>query len=253
MSQWVIQGIRRGIKTTAYPSRPESAAGVTPGLPAGGPMDVGTGAALVECCPTQALSQRNGDVAVEHGRCVHCYRCRRDVKRPLDWQQTYEWAAIRDSQNEFSPPFKGSLHVIVVDAGDCGACLNEVKQLNNPYYNMHRLGFFITPTPRHADVMLVVGPVTDHMRFALQKIYAAMPTPKRVIAVGACAVSGGVFAGSFVCAKGLASVLPVDVEVPGHPPPPLAILHGLLVAVGRKTFAPLVAPVPAMEANSVRS
>ena len=138
--------------------------------------------------------------------------------------------------------FQRSIHIIVVDAGDCGACLNEVKQLNNPYYNMHRLGFFITPTPRHADVMLVVGPVTDYMRFVLQKIYDAMPTPKRVIAVGACAVSGGVFAGSFVCAKGLADVLPVDVEVPGHPPPPLAILHGLLVAVGRKTSASLVSP-----------
>ena len=102
-----------------------------------------------------------------------------------------------------------------MDAGDCGACLNEVKQLNNPYYNMHRLGFFITPTPRHADLMLVVGPVTDHMRFVLQKIYDAMPTPKRVVAVGACAVSGGVFAGSFVCSKGLANVLPVDVDSAG--------------------------------------
>ena len=104
-----------------------------------------------------------------------------------------------------------------MDAGDCGACLNEVKQLNNPYYNMHRLGFFITPSPRHADVLLVVGPVTDHMKFALKKVYDAMPTPKRVVAVGACALSGGVFAESFVCAKGVADVLPVDVEVPGNP------------------------------------
>ena len=103
-----------------------------------------------------------------------------------------------------------------MDAGDCGACLNEVKQLNNPYYNMHRLGFFITPTPRHADVLLVVGPVTDQMRFALKKIHDAMPTPKRVVAVGACALSGGVFAKSFVCANGVADVLPVDVEVPGQ-------------------------------------
>jgi Ni,Fe-hydrogenase III small subunit len=206
MSQWVINGIRRGIKTTAYPSRTEGAAGVTPGLPHGGPMDAATGAALAERCPTEALSQNNGIMSVDYGRCVHCYRCLRDVERPLDWQLTYEWAAVRESQNEFSAAFKRSIHVIVVDAGDCGACLNEVKQLNNPYYNMHRLGFFITPTPRHADVMLVVGPVTDYMRFVLHKIYDAMPTPKRVVAVGACAVSGGVFAGSFVCGKGLASV-----------------------------------------------
>jgi Ni,Fe-hydrogenase III small subunit len=253
MSQWVINGIRRGIKTTAYPSRSEGAVGATPGRPDGGHMEAGARAALVERCPTEALSQTNGKISVDYGRCVHCYRCLRDVERPLNWQRTYEWATVRGSQNEFGPAFKRSIHVIVVDAGDCGACLNEVKQLNNPYYNMHRLGFFITPTPRHADVMLVVGPVTDHMRFVLRKIYDAMPTPKRVIAVGACAVSGGVFAGSFVCANGLANILPVDVEVPGHPPPPLAILHGLLVAVGRKTSASLVSNQEAVEANSVQS
>jgi len=139
-----------------------------------------------------------------------------------------------------------------VDAGDCGACLNEVKQLNNPYYNMHRLGFFITPSPRHADVLLVVGPVTDHMKFALQKVYDAMPTPKRVVAVGACALTGGVFADSFVCAKGVADVLPVDVEVPGNPPPPLAILHGLLVAVGRKPAAPFSAASAQIETCAVK-
>jgi len=252
MSQWVINGIRRGIKTTAYPRSPERAAGVTPGLPRGGEMD-GAGAALVERCPTEALTQTNGDVSVDHRRCVHCYRCVREVERPLNWEQTYEWAALRNNQNEFTAAFARSIHIIVVDAGDCGACLNEVKQLNNPYYNMHRLGFFITPTPRHADVLLVVGAVTDHMRFVLHKIYDAMPTPKRVVAVGACAVSGGVFADSFVCAKGLADVLPVDVEVPGQPPPPLAILHGLLVAVGRKTSTALVSPPPANEPNLVTS
>ncbi|MGC1729115.1 MAG: hypothetical protein WA747_07015 [Steroidobacteraceae bacterium] len=168
-------------------------------------------------------------------RCVHCYRCVRGIEYPLNWEPTYEWAvAAGRPTNELGQPFRRSIHILVVDAGDCGACLNEVKQLNNPYYNMHRLGFFITPTPRHADVLLVVGPVTDQMRFALEKIYKAMPTPKRVIAAGACALSGGVFANSFACANGVADVLPVDVAVPGNPPPPLAILHGLLVAVGRK-------------------
>src|SRR5580704_4477342 len=203
MSQWVINGIRRGIKTIAYPGSPERAAGVTPGLPHGGEMD-GAGAALAACCPTEALTQTNGGVSVDHRRCVHCYRCVREVECPLHWQQTYEWAALQKNHDEFGAAFARSIHIIVVDAGDCGACLNEVKQLNNPYYNMHRLGFFITPTPRHADLMLVVGPVTDHMRFVLQRIYDAMPTPKRVMAVGACAVSGGIFAGSFVCSKGLA-------------------------------------------------
>jgi Ni,Fe-hydrogenase III small subunit len=197
------------------------------------------------------FSQVNGKVSADVRRCIHCYRCVRGIEHPADWEQTYEWATVRDSQNGFNQPFQRSIHICVVDAGDCGACLNEVKQLDNPYYNMHRLGFFITPSPRHADVLLVVGPVTDHMRVALQKIYDAMPTPKRVVAVGACALTGGVFAGSFVCANGVADVLPVDVEVPGNPPPPLAILHGLLVAVGRKPSASISTP-SAIETNAMK-
>ena len=234
MSQWVINGIRTGIKTTAYPAKRETAAGVTPGLPVGGDYPPNEMNSLIERCPARVFSGSDGRVIVEHRRCVHCFRCVRGIEHPVGWQQDYEWGIVRDGQHEFAQPFHRSIHICVVDAGDCGACLNEVKQLNNPYYNMHRLGFFITPTPRHADVLLVVGTVTDHMRVALQKVYDAMPTPRRVVAVGACAVSGGVFADSFVCTKGVAEVLPVDVEVPGNPPPPLAILHGLLVAVGRK-------------------
>ena len=125
------------------------------------------------------------------------------------------------------------MHIRVVDAGDCGACLNEVKLLNNPFYNMHRLGFFITPTPRQADILLVVGPVTDHMETPLLKTYEAMPEPKRVMAVGTCALSGGIFGPGFACGSGVSDILPVDMEIPGCPPPPLAILHGLLVLSGR--------------------
>jgi Ni,Fe-hydrogenase III small subunit/ferredoxin-like protein FixX len=251
MSQWVIKGIRTGIKTTVYPRDVEHAAGVTPGLPCGCDASPSSAAALVDCCPTQVFSQVNGKVSADVRRCIHCYRCVRGIEHPPDWEQTYEWATVRDSQNGFNQPFQRSIHICVVDAGDCGACLNEVKQLDNPYYNMHRLGFFITPSPRHADVLLVVGPVTDHMQVALKKIYDAMPTPKRVVAVGACALTGGVFAGSFVCANGVADVLPVDVEVPGNPPPPLAILHGLLVAVGRKPSASISTP-SAIETNVMK-
>ncbi len=251
MSQWVINGLRTGIKTSAYPARAESAPGVSPGLPFGGNYSARDLALLVERCPTGVFSEREGQIVVDHRRCIHCYRCARGLDHPANWQRDYEWGTVRDGQREFGQPFQHSIHICVVDAGDCGACLNEVKQLNNPYYNMHRLGFFITPTPRHADVLLVVGAVTDHMRFALQKVYDAMPTPKRVVAVGACALSGGAFTGSFVCAKGLADVLPVDVEVPGNPPPPLAILHGLLVAVGRKPAARLGAPLLAKEVKLV--
>ena len=239
MSQWVIKGIRTGIKTTAYPRQEEHAPGTTPGLPAD--VDAGADAvSIVACCPTGALSESDGKISVDRRRCIHCYRCVRGVEQPLVWRQDYEWAECPVTQSGgdgLGPAFRHSIHILVVDAGDCGACLNEVKQLNNPYYNMHRLGFFITPSPRHADILLVVGPGTDHMRVPLQKIYHAMPAPKRVVAVGACALSGGVFSDSFVCAGGVEEILPVDVQVPGHPPPPLAILHGLLVATGRKAPA----------------
>jgi Ni,Fe-hydrogenase III small subunit len=183
-------------------------------------------------CPSGALAAQDGRLVVDDRRCIHAYRCVRQTAEPVPWRNGYEWAKAT-GDGEPGSSFRRSIHLLVVDAGDCGACLHEVRQLNNPYYNMHRLGFFVTPTPRHADVLLVVGPVTDHMRVALQKTYDAMPTPKRVVAVGTCALSGGVFGPSFVSASGVASVLPVDVEVPGQPPPPLAILHGLLVAVGR--------------------
>ena len=95
---------------------------------------------------------------------------------------------------------------MVVDAGDCGACLHEVKQLNNPLYNMHRLGFFLTATPRTADLLLVVGPVSENMRGPLLKTYEAMPDTKRVMAVGACAITGGVFGRSFMSAGGVRTV-----------------------------------------------
>lgn len=238
MSQWVINGLRTGIKTTVYPRGQEQAAGVTPGLPRDGFAPSPSAAqALIDCCPTNVFSRDGGKILADSRRCIHCLRCLCKGDYSANWDETYEWGVARNGQHEFAQPFHRSIHICVVDAGDCGACLNEVKQLNNPYYNMHRLGFFITPSPRHADVLLVVGSVTDHMRVALQKVYDAMPAPKRVIAVGACAVTGGVFADSFVCSKGLSEVLPVDVEVPGHPAPPLAILHGLLVAVGRKPSA----------------
>jgi Ni,Fe-hydrogenase III small subunit len=250
MIQWVRRGVRTGIKTTAYPAKPEIAAGVSPGFPLGGQQSAIE--SLVACCPTQALSETDGQVVVDYRRCVHCYRCARQTAAPLPWSHGYEWASANDSddpQRNLGTEFSRSIHILVVDAGDCGACLHEVKQLNNPYYNMHRLGFFLTPTPRHADILLVVGPVTDNMRVALLKTYDAIPTPKRVVAVGACALSGGVFGPSFVSEGGVAKVIPVDVEIPGQPPPPLAILHGLLVAVGQRAPASLVSPAPSLAAQ----
>lgn len=237
IKQWVFQGFRTGVRTTHYPLVNERAPGVSPGLPASASeLSEEQGRRLVEICPTGAIEFENGAARVDLRRCVHCFRCARQADPPLPWENGYEWACLAANARPPQWPkiFSRSLHIRVVDAGDCGACLSEVKQLNNPYYNMHRLGFFISPTPRTADILLVVGPVTDQMREPLQEAYEAMPTPKVVMAVGACALSGGVFGPSIFSGSGVSSFLPVDIEVPGAPPAPLAILHGLLVAAGRK-------------------
>jgi Ni,Fe-hydrogenase III small subunit len=233
MSRWVWRGLRIGIKTSAYPNVEETSAGVSPGLPvesAPKPNEIG---GLVHRCPTGALVESEGHVHVERRNCIHCMRCARG-DTVMSWETGYEWAVPHANHSrDLGLAFARSLHIRVVDTGDCGACLREVKQLNNPYYNLHRLGFFFTPTPRQADVLLVVGPGADQTRRALEKTYAAMPEPHLVIAVGACALSGGVFKDSFMCSNGVGAIVPVDFEVPGNPPPPLAILHALLLATGR--------------------
>lgn len=129
--------------------------------------------------------------------------------------------------------FQRSLHLRHVDAGSCNACESELKQLTSPYYDLHRLGIFFTTSPRHADLLLVTGSITREMEEPLQRTYEAMPDPRLVVAVGACACDGGVFGPSALARGGLAKVLPVDVFIPGCPPTPYALIHGLLVAVGR--------------------
>ncbi len=237
IKQWVLQGLRVGVVTTGYPARKEEAVGVSPGIPSIMSRVADDEARrLVATCPTGAIEAENGNVRVDLRRCVHCFRCARGEDARMAWDSGYEWARFAEGVKEPAWPsgFSKSLHIRVVDAGDCGACLSEVRQLNNPYYNMHRLGFFLTPTPRNADILLVVGPVTEQMRKPLLETFWAMPTPKLVMAVGACALSGGVFGTSIFSGSGVGSVLPVDIEVPGAPPPPLAILHALLLAAGRK-------------------
>lgn len=249
MSSWFWHGVRRGIQTTRYPGAPETAAGVSPGRPLAttfaSPEQASQAASN---CPVGAITARQNIATVDLRTCVWCQRCHFGSSNLLDWDASFEWAETPATKKDYSAlhsAFGQSLHVMVVDAGDCGACLHEVKQLNNPLYNMHRLGIFLTATPRTADVLLVVGPVSENMRGPLLKTYEAMPEPKRVLAVGTCAITGGVFGKSFMSAGGVGMVLPVDLEVPGDPPPPLAILHGLLVVAGRKK--PITAPTQPRE------
>ena len=126
-----------------------------------------------------------------------------------------------------------SLHIRHLDAGSCNACDWELTALLNPVYDVQRLGIDFVASPRHADLLLVTGTMTRNLREAARLTYEAMPQPRLVVAAGACAISGGVFAGSYASEDGIASVLPVDVWIPGCPPRPEAIIHGLLTAVGK--------------------
>lgn len=246
MVNWVLKGLRTGIVTTRYPDLLDEHPGISPGLARGAALPgAGSAKELADRCPTGAIEARGAQAIIDRGRCVHCFRCRPDGDGPIaEWEEGYEWAALAGDtaalHTKLNAAFGRSLHIRFVDAGACGACMSEARQLDNPYYNMHRLGLFATPTPRNADVLLVAGPVSDAMRLPLRKTWEAMAPPKRVVVIGACAISGGVFGPSFAAAGGVAEVIPVDVVVPGCPPPPLAILHGLLVVVGRKPPSRLV-------------
>jgi Ni,Fe-hydrogenase III small subunit len=121
-----------------------------------------------------------------------------------------------------------SLAIRVVDAGSCNGCELEINALGNAFYDMERFGLHLVASPRHADVLLVTGPVTKNMREALERTYRAMPSPKWVVAVGGCARDGGVFAGSYACLGGVSAVVPVDLHIPGCPPNPTQLLSGLL-------------------------
>jgi Ni,Fe-hydrogenase III small subunit len=127
-----------------------------------------------------------------------------------------------------------ALCIRVVDAGSCNACELEIQALGNPYYNMEGLGIKFVASPRHADMLLVTGPVSKNMEAALRIAYDAIPDPKLVVAVGECACTGGMFGASYASCGQVSNVIPVDVAVPGCPPPPLDILQAILSAVSAR-------------------
>lgn len=121
-----------------------------------------------------------------------------------------------------------SLSIRQIDAGSCNACELEINALSNAFYDLERFGLRFVASPRHADVLLVTGPVTKNMREALLRTYDATPAPKWVVAAGTCALDGGLFAGSYACVGGVSAVIRVDLHIPGCPPTPTALLKGLL-------------------------
>jgi Ni,Fe-hydrogenase III small subunit len=132
-----------------------------------------------------------------------------------------------------------------VDAGSCNGCELEIHALGNPYYNLEGLGIRFVASPRHADLLLVTGPVAKHMAIALQRTYDATPDPKLVVAVGDCGACGGIFGESYASLGRVANVIPVDVAIPGCPPTPTALLGGILAAITHSAAPPRPTETPA--------
>jgi Ni,Fe-hydrogenase III small subunit/ferredoxin len=250
MLAWIPRGVAKGRITTRYPRTREA-----PPDRYHGPVAVldstGAGRELESCCPTGAIAvDERGRVSLDRGRCIACGECTRIAPHRFAFTHRYETAArtrqalvvgdvdhddpgpARRTLAEQARALRRSIHVRHIDTGSDGAEEWEIQALWNPYYDIQRLGFFLTAAPRHADVLLATGVVTAPMRAPLERTWAVMPEPKALIAVGTDACSGGLTADGEATSAGIDAVLPVDVYVPGSPPPPIAILHGLLLAAG---------------------
>ena len=249
MSIWVLRGLRDGVVTTRWPGRPDPYAGSWRGparaLGPAGPVDQAL-------CPTGAISAHG----VDQGKCILCGRCVAERPDLFAWSQGATGLAAaalnrealvvpeapetdravqtaRARLRKHTAALRRSVHVRHVDAGSDGSDEWEIQALLGPVYDVHRLGIFFTPSPRHADILLVTGAGARGMAEPLRQTYDAMPEPKIVIAVGTDAVSGGLASPSYAVTGGIGGIVPVDVWVPGSPPTPFSILHALLLALGR--------------------
>lgn len=192
-------------------------------------------------CPTQAIVITGEEMRINHKACIFCGRCVEHCEsQQIHHTKQYELATISHCMTEHVGPlltakiravFGRSLHIRHVDVGSCNACDFEMSALTNPIYDLQQYGIDFVPSPRHADMLMVTGVVTRNLTQALLMTYEAAPTPKIVMAVGACAASGQVFPTSYAIRGPVDEIIPVDVFVPGCPPRPQALLYGLLLAM----------------------
>ncbi|MBI3860328.1 MAG: NADH-quinone oxidoreductase subunit NuoB [Planctomycetia bacterium] len=251
MFEILRERIQQQYRTAGYPEEPAPARPVRfRGLPLLDSTKCPEGcSSCVEACPTQAIKHQDNALRLDMGRCLFCTDCMEAC--PADavrYSDDYRLATrTRDGLVVGAKPlelaqaldkkarriFGRSLKLRQVSAGGCNACEADVNVLNTVVFDLGRFGIQFVASPRHADGLLITGPVTENMRLALIKTYEAVPAPKLVIAVGACAISGGPYIGHGEVHNGADSAVPVDLYVPGCPPSPWTILDGLLRLLGR--------------------
>ncbi len=241
----------QGRRTVNFPKEAPSLPDRFRGLPQ---IDWSTCAAdcalCIEACPVKAIRREQKSAALDLGSCIFCGRCERACPdKAIGFTAEYRMAS-RERQNlllreadPFRPAsplqpdllrlFRRSLRLRQVSAGGCNACESDVNVLNTVVFDLARFGVQFVASPRHADGLLVTGPVTLNMELALKKTYEATPSPKIVIATGACAISGGMFAEHRDVHRGVDEILPVDLYIPGCPPNPYTVLDGIMRLLGK--------------------
>ncbi len=247
----IAERLRQGHRTMSYPRGP---APPMPdrfrGLPIIEQSKCPDGCqTCAEACPTDAVVRRDGALAVDMGRCLFCTECATACPNgAITYGQDYRLATrtrqdlvtdgralalARALDDKTRRLFGRSLKLRQVSAGGCNACEADVNVLGTLVFDLGRFGIQFVASPRHADGLLITGPVTQNMKYALEQAYEATPAPKIVIAVGACAISGGPYIDHEEVHNGADSVVPIDLYVPGCPPHPMTILDGLLRLLGR--------------------
>jgi Ni,Fe-hydrogenase III small subunit/NAD-dependent dihydropyrimidine dehydrogenase PreA subunit len=250
MLQVSLARLKQGHRTIPYPAQAPTLPDRFRGLPAIDASKCPDGCrACVDACPTNAITSDGKDMRLDLGRCIFCTDCieacpegairytqdyrlatRTRADLVLEGQTLKRAQALEEKSRRL---FGRSLKLRQVSAGGCNACEADLNVLNTVVFDLPRFGIQFVAAPRHADGIVVTGPVSANMRTALLETYAAIPAPKLVIAVGACAISGGPYVDNPEVYNGCASLLPVDLFIPGCPPHPLTILDGLLRLLGK--------------------
>ncbi len=250
MLQVLHSRLKQGYKTIdfpdAEPALPEKFLGMPEINPAKCPDKCAT---CLSICPVDAITQKHKHLFIDLGRCIFCGKCR-DIcpKQAITFTKDWKLAATKrddliisshTKEKKFNPNpdiiklFGKSLKLREVSAGGCNACEADCNVLETIGFDLGRFGIQFVASPRHADGILVTGPVPQNMKVALEKTYNAISSPKVVIAVGACAISGGIYRGNEEVNNGIHELLPVDLYIPGCPPHPITILDGLLRLIGK--------------------